>query len=146
MGEETAGDLVGMVKRIDERTALMMDSFNRHMREDREDFASLREVIASIPAQAAEAARAEAQTALVRVGLDPGMATEHQKDMALVSEMRDMAENGKLFEPLRAAADWKAAQDVVKKAGLKAATASLMAGMLGLLWLGFSEKIRGMFH
>jgi hypothetical protein len=110
------------------------------------DVRDLRKEVAAIPEKAAEAARREARTALLKVGLDTTNATEHQRDMALVSEIRDMAEQGKFFEPLRAATDWKIAQDVVKRAGLKAATASLVAAAIGLFWLGFSDKLRSMFH
>lgn len=142
MAEGQDENIAGLLKRIDDRTSLMLEIFNRHVEQDRIDFAELRREINALPAAAALAAR----TALVEIGFDTANPTEHQKDMAILREVRDMAERGSFFEPLRAARDWKDTQDTVKRAGLRAATGILVAAVLGLLWMGFADKIRALFH
>ena len=131
-----------LLKRIDERTAMMLDLFTRHIEQDRTDFQELRREITALPGAALTAAR----TVLVEIGFDTANPTAHQKDMALLREIRDMADNKGFFEPLRAARDWKDTQDTVKRAGLRTATGILVASMLGLLWMGFADKIRALFH
>lgn len=71
---------------------------------------------------------------------------QHAADMAFLHEVRGMAEQGKFFEPLRAAAEWRDTQQTVKSAGIKAATGAFVTAMAGLLWLGFADKIKGIFH
>lgn len=135
-----------LLRRIDERTQMMLDTFNRHIEQDRADFKELHALVDEIPERALEAAREATAQALLQVGFDPSRAVSHQKDMALLREIRDMADDHRFFEPLRAAGQWAETQDAVKKAGLRAAVSALALIMLGLLWSGIAEKVRALFH
>jgi hypothetical protein len=110
-----------LLRRIDERTEFLVRSVDRHLQDDRNDFADLRKLIVDHH-------------------------TTHAEDFAFVREIREMAKDGKFFEPLRAADSWKATQDTVKKAGLKAATVTIVGAVIGIFWLGFLDKIRELFH
>ena len=134
-----------VLKRIDDRTSLMMDIFTRHVGEDRQDFGELRRIVSEIPDKAAAAAQDRVDARLTAIGVNVGDPTAHQKDQAILRAVRVMADEGNFFESMAAVKRWRDAQATVKRAGLRAAAGILVAGIFGLLWMGIVDKAKALF-
>jgi myo-inositol catabolism protein IolC len=136
--------VAAILKRIDDRTALVVEFFKQHAQDDRADFKEVRAQLAALPERAAEIAQRRVDEQLTAIGIDLASPTEHQKDQTAVRALRDMMEKGDFFEPLASVKRWRDAQDTVKRAGIRTATGVIVLGVLGAMWAGFADKARAL--
>lgn len=105
--------------------------------------AELRQIIRDVLAEtAAERAERDAalerrifNTFLVAIGIDP-----YQPDEMISQDLKD------LRATLASADTWRKSVNRVQKVGITTAVATLVTGLLSLIWLGFIDKVKMPWH